>query len=360
MRAAGSRAAGASLLILLTSLAGCNRSDQEIKVYRVAKPSGPSPATESDPMALTNVPAKSTVERVPSPTTNTPVPPGWEPQPLSQMRQASFLVHGQDGSVADISFVTLGPAAGNLLDNVNRWLGQLAQPPVTTEKLTGMIQELPSARGKIPVVDLTGEPENGDPKKDGRIIAAVASNTNDTAFYKMRGNAALAGAQKDNFLKWVSSARDAEVSPSTADGAPAQSDAAVPQIKWDVPSDWLPAAPSAMRYASFTIEKNNEKAEISVVTFPGDGGNDADNVNRWRQQVGLSAVQASALDSMIVPVAGGNISFSTIDLAGASARTIVGWTRHDARTWFFKLTGPTETVEREKPKFVEFIKSVRF
>ena len=44
-----------------------------------------------------------------------------------------------------------------------------------------------------------------------------------------------------------------------------------------------------MRYASFAAEKNGEKADISVVTFPGDGGSDADNVNRWRQQFGLAA-----------------------------------------------------------------------
>ena len=56
------------------------------------------------------------------------------------MRQASFLVHGDNGAVADISFVVLGPAAGNVLDNVNRWLGQLAQPPVTEEKLKSMIK----------------------------------------------------------------------------------------------------------------------------------------------------------------------------------------------------------------------------
>ena len=43
------------------------------------------------------------------------------------MRQASFLVHGDNGAVADISFVSLGPAAGNVLDNVNRWLGQLGR-----------------------------------------------------------------------------------------------------------------------------------------------------------------------------------------------------------------------------------------
>jgi hypothetical protein len=115
-----------------------------------------------------------------------------------------------------------------------------------------------------------------------------------------------------------------------------------------------------MRYASFTSETNGEKADISVVTFAGDGGSDADNVNRWRQQIGLPPAEASALNSMIVPVRVGEISFSTVDMGGATASVLAGWTRHDGRTWFFKLTGPKALVEQEKPKFVKFLQSVRF
>jgi hypothetical protein len=63
---------------------------------------------------------------------------------------------------------------------------------------------------------------------------------------------------------------------------------------------------------------------------------------------------------MIVPVQAGKISFSTVDMAGATARVVAGWTRHDGRAWFFKLTGPTSVVEREKGKFVTFLQSVRF
>ena len=69
-------------------------------------------------------------------------PPNWEPQPLSQMRQASFLVRGENGAVADISLVRLGAAAGNVLDNANRWLEQLGQPPITAEELAEITQRL--------------------------------------------------------------------------------------------------------------------------------------------------------------------------------------------------------------------------
>ena len=116
-----------------------------------------------------------------------------------------------------------------------------------------------------------------------------------------------------------------------------------------------------MRYASFTAEKTADKADISVVTFAGDGGSDADNVNRWRQQIGLPAAEAGALDSMIVPVQGSRDQiFPPSIMAGATARVLAGWTRHDGRAWFFKLTGPKAAVEQEKSNFVKFLQSVRF
>src|SRR5204862_7668585 len=98
-------------------------------------------------------------------------PPNWEPQPLSQMRQASFVIKGDNGAVADISFVSLGAAAGNVIDNVNRWLSQLQQPPITEQGLGDIAQRLTTSLGEVTIVDLTGLPKEADPAKDGRIIA---------------------------------------------------------------------------------------------------------------------------------------------------------------------------------------------
>ena len=350
-----------AVVAALALLCGCNRDDQQIKVYRVAKaplettppPEAAMPTNASSPSTLSaNAPGLTT-------TTTAEVPKNWEPQALSQMRQASFIVRGDNGATADISLVKLGPAAGNILDNVNRWLGQLKQPAVTEEKLRSMIQPL----GDAAVVDLSGQPENGDPAKDGRIIGAIASDENGTAFYKMRGNAALVGAEKENFLKWVSASRggtSAASAPTNSTMAPPPSDSATPQIKWELPAGWSASPPSAMRYASFSAEKNGEKADISVVTFPGDGGSDVDNVNRWRQQIGLPAVGEELLKPMIAVVNAGNAQIDTIDMSGPSARVIAGWTRQNGHAWFFKMTGPSELIEEQKPKFMTFLQSIRF
>jgi hypothetical protein len=351
----------AAILTAFVLLCGCDRDDQQIKVYRVAKAPLESTPPPNNAMMPTNASSPSAASlTAPGSDAVAQVPKNWEPQPLSQMRLASFIVRGESGAAADISFVMLGPAAGKVLDNVNRWLGQLKQPAIDEAKLKSMIQPLATSRGEIAVVDLSGEPENGDPTKDGRIIGAIASDETGTAFFKMRGNAAVVGAEKENFLKWVTASRapSSAASASTTPAAPA--DSAAPKIKWEVPAGWSSSPASPMRYASFAVEKNGEKADISVVTFPGDGGSDVDNINRWRQQIGLPAVGGEVLKPMIAAVHAGELHLDSVDMSGSTARVLAAWTRQNGSAWFFKMTGPPALVEQEKPKFVVFLESIRF
>jgi hypothetical protein len=353
----------AAILLAAALLCSCDRDDQQIKVYRVAKAPLESPPPADASMIPTNSPAPSSIT-APSSSSVADVPKSWESQPLSQMRLASFIVRGQNGATADISFVMLGPAAGNILDNVNRWLGQIKQPAVTDEQLRSMVQPLASERGEIAVVDISGEPENGDPNKDGRIIGAIATDETGTAFYKMRGNKDLVGAEKENFVKWVRASRgsapaQAMVPAPKAPEAPAKADSPS-AIKWQAPAGWTSAPPSQMRYASFAVEKNGEKADISVVTFPGEGGSDLDNVNRWRQQIGLAPVDANGLKSMVAHQDAGGVHFDTVDMSGSNARVLAAWTRHGGAAWFFKMTGPPALVEQEKSNFGAFLQSIRF
>lgn len=137
--------------------------------------------------------------------------------------------------------------------------------------------------------------------------------------------------------------------------------AATPQINWSLPDGWGEGIPSTMRYASFAAtEENGEKVDISVITFPGDGGNDLDNINRWRQQIGLAAVDARELNSIIAPFQSNEIKFSTADMIGPDSRTLAAWVRREGRTWFFKLTGPKDAVEKQKQNFVRFLQSISF
>src|SRR5215831_21095436 len=89
-------------LSLLAALPVSCEKNSEIKVYRVSK----APLEEAAPQQQDAVPTNTAAPRMPGglpPTAETAIaiPPNWEPQPLSQMRQASFLVKGDNGAVAD-------------------------------------------------------------------------------------------------------------------------------------------------------------------------------------------------------------------------------------------------------------------
>jgi hypothetical protein len=351
-------------LLVAALLTACdNKSD--IKVYRVSK----APLEEAGPEQQNAMPANAPSPSMPggmsapvSSTASVPTPANWQPQPLSQMRQASFLVKGDKGAVADISFVSLGASAGNVLENVNRWLSQIGQPPIDEQKLNQIAQRLTTSIGEVTVVDLAGLPNGADPAKDGRIIAAMTNAGGSTLFFKIRGNDALTESQKGDFIKWVAAVCNSQggnKSPQTASAMPPR-DSAAPQLKWKTPDGWSEVPPSSMRYASFNAGGNNDKIDISIVTFSGEGGTDADNVNRWRQQIGLPPMTPSAIATQVAPLQTSEGNFSSVDIPGANARTLAAWTRRDGHVWFFKATGPNAAVEKEKQNFVKFVQSVRF
>jgi hypothetical protein len=345
-------------------LTACGKNS-EIKVYRVSK----APLEEAGQNQQGAMPANAPSPSMPggmgpvASTASVPTPPNWQPQRLSQMRQASFIVKGDNSAVADISFVSLGASAGNVLENVNRWLSQIGQPAIDEQKLNEMAQHLTTSIGDVTVVDLAGLPNGADPAKDGRIIAGMTSSGGSTLFFKIRGNAALTESQKSNFIKWVAAVCNGQggtKSPQTANAMPPAENSSNPQIKWQAPAGWSEVPPSSMRYASFSAGANENKVDISIVTFPGEGGSDADNVNRWRQQISLPPMSSAGVATQIAPLKTDDTTFSTVDIAGANARTLAAWTRRDGHVWFFKATGPSGAVEKEKQNFVKFVQSVRF
>ena len=226
----------AALFLAGVLVSGCKDKDA-VKVYRISKaePEAPAPADSGPsrqapadavhanlgtggagaPMPASGGPSQ------PALITQTP-PPNWERQPLSSMRQASYLVKGDNGAAADISLVILAGPAGGIPDNVNRWLSQLGQPEITSDQIGKIAQHVQSAIGDVTVVDLEGKPQGGDAAKDGRIIAGIATGPQGSFFFKMRGNAVLAEAQKAAFIQWIGTARWADVAtaPSPADPAP--------------------------------------------------------------------------------------------------------------------------------------------
>jgi hypothetical protein len=159
--------------------------------------------------------------------------------------------------------------------------------------------------------------------------------------------------------------------PKEAVTAPEQAAAAEPAadsnggLHWTAPSDWKQQPASGMRIGSFTVPgAGGAAADVSVISFPGSGGDDLANVNRWREQVHLPPVAADALSSQVQSLNEPAGTFFFSDLGGAAGgdkapdRLLGAWLRQAGRVWFFKMMGPADLVGAQKDNFMAFLKSV--
>jgi hypothetical protein len=157
-----------------------------------------------------------------------------------------------------------------------------------------------------------------------------------------------------------------ESSPATPS---APSFAANPQpqasLTWVMPAGWEEAPRGQVRLASFKIKgENTAQADVSVILLPGTAGGDLANVNRWRGQVGLAAVEAEELAKLTEKVAVGGSEGALFDLAGTGPSgdptRVLATVLHQAdMVWFLKMTGDDALVAKQKPLFLEFLKSVK-
>jgi hypothetical protein len=128
-------------------------------------------------------------------------PPGWQPGQATQFSLASFAIVEGDKR----AMVTVSKAGGKLLENINRWRGQVGLEPISEAQLAKDGKEVPVGREKGVLVDLIGGP-NANPNMS-RIVGAVVFRVDSAWFFKMTGPTDLVGKQKDafeSFLKSVS------------------------------------------------------------------------------------------------------------------------------------------------------------
>lgn len=139
-----------------------------------------------------------------------------------------------------------------------------------------------------------------------------------------------------------------------------------PRLSWQVPAGWEERPASALRAGYFVIPgPNGQQAEMTIIPLAGTGGNDLDNVNRWRAQVGLKAITAEELPRLAKAVSIGGREGQLYDLVGDSyeaddQRTLAAILRRDGTSWFFKLTGPAALVGDQQGAFVEFLRTLKF
>ncbi len=142
--------------------------------------------------------------------------------------------------------------------------------------------------------------------------------------------------------------------------------AARPSLTWKLPPGWQERPATALRVGHFVIPgPNQQEAEVTVIPLAGTGGSDLDNVNRWRAQVNLPAVNAEQLSRLAASVPIGDQQGQLYDLVGDSyeaddQRTLAAILRREGTAWFFKMTGPAGLVGDQKGAFLEFLRTLQF
>jgi hypothetical protein len=361
------------LFLLVLVLAGCGR--ENINVYQVPRVNAERPAN-ADPhagmMPGNMVPPPSARPRL-----TWKLPAGWTEQPLSSMRAASFDVTGPNGQTADVAVIPLPGVSGRDFEMVNMWRAQVRLEPIQASEMEQLMTNVAVGSAKGRLIDMAGKTPPEGAKSPLRVLVAMLDRDGTTWFFKMTGDNDLVAQQKSIFVDFLSSVRfeSAEAPMALPPSHPPIGGAASPPVAaaggqtkpaWEVPPGWKEEPPTQMLLAKFSATDGDARAEITVSAFPGDVGGLLANVNRWRQQLQLPAIDEAGLAQAVTQLDAGAGNGSLVDLTGTGAKTsqkarLVGVALpHAGQTWFFKLMGDDSVVAREKDAFVKFVQAIKF
>lgn len=136
------------------------------------------------------------------------VPEGWQEEPASGFRKASFRL-GDGGASGEVSVTDLDAAAGDLLPNVNRWRGQVGLDPTTDHDIEQHVQSIAVGEREGQYIEMLAD------KK--ATIAVIVKTAGRAWFIKLTGDKDLVERQRDNFKSFVQSLSIGEAA-GAADG----------------------------------------------------------------------------------------------------------------------------------------------
>lgn len=213
------------------------------------------------------------------------LPEGWKPGKGTQFSLAAFALPVEGRPME----VTISQAGGLLLDNINRWRGQVGLAPVTDAGLAETVKSTEIEGRKVYLLDLKGEtktpmvnPKPLDvPSTDAatRILGAMIPLDQSTIYIKAMGPAEVIEKNEAGFDQFLSSLKFT----GNANNP----------LSWTLPEGWTPGKGTGVSFAAFILPNNPGKPvemTLSVV-----GGPLLDNLNRWRTQLGLPSVDSSKM-----------------------------------------------------------------
>ena len=179
--------------------------------------SAPAPGARSNPspMAASHG-STSAAEKTLGPVKVT-VPAGWvEQAPTSSMRKAQFALPRAEGDAGDGELVVFyfGPGQGGSVEaNIDRWIGQFAQPDGSSSKDKAKVSKKEVSGLAVTRVDLSGTYQApmmpGAPERHNsagyRMLAAVVETPEGPWFFKLVGPEKTIAKWSGSFDEFVNS-----------------------------------------------------------------------------------------------------------------------------------------------------------
>jgi hypothetical protein len=136
---------------------------------------------------------------------------------------------------------------------------------------------------------------------------------------------------------------------------------------WQVPSNWQEANAGQFLVAKYMVGgAGGSQTVVNVSASAGAGGGVLMNVNRWRGQLGLGEVSEAEVNKLLTPLEAAGPKAVVVDMTGKDGRTgqnarlVAAIVPQQDQTWFYKLMGNDQVVEREKDAFSKFVQSAKY
>ncbi|MBC8522762.1 hypothetical protein H8D29_02435 [PVC group bacterium] len=262
------------------------------------------------------------------------VPESWELlDKVVSMRYATFLTHPG----VEVTLAVFPGTVGGLLANVNRWRGQVGLVPIQESELDECAKQIDGTNSFV--VDATGP--------SVRLVGTVI-NIGDgrTWFAKAVGQPETIEQIKNDIIAFSASFHIAQPAPRTDDGHSHE-----PVSGWKQPAEWsVDENASPILMAAYNATSG---ARITLTALGGSGGGTLDNINRWRDQLGLTPLQS--MDEIEVTHLANEAIVVDLVAEDGERRIVSGIVPSGTETLFFKLTGSTSETDSELERFNEFV-----
>ncbi len=188
--------------VLAAAAVGCER--REIRSYTAPAPQKVAAKPRAEQAPSPHQAESAGAGPASGPAIDYRAPDGWQPESdASGMSVAAFGISAGEAK-ARMTVTPLAGAAGGLLQNINRWRGQIGLPPVEPDGLGEIVRKIELDGVDAQYVDLVGPDGPGGSQ---RILGVVAVVDGTSWFFKMTGPAELVGKQKEPFESFVRSVR---------------------------------------------------------------------------------------------------------------------------------------------------------